>query len=139
MKRLIVALLVGGMVFGVAFAVAETLPVEGGAIQAGEDTNLACQQNHVVVLGWGLETSDGLVYNVRLGNIEDVDCDGNDLFVVITDDGVAVRDGKVTIASGTTTYTIPLTTLGIGNTTPSPYPAEDITDIEVFIEGPNGD
>ena len=139
MKRLILALLMVGALFGTAFAVAEVLPVEGGAIQAGEDTNLACQQNHVVVEGWGLETSDGKVYFVRLGNIESVDCAGNDLFVVITDGGVAVRDGKATIVSGTPSYLITLTDLGISNTTPNPYPAADITDIEVYIEGPNGD
>jgi hypothetical protein len=130
-----VALLVGVTVFGAVFALAASLGVSGGAIQAGSDTELRCDTDGVQVLGWGLETDDGKVYNVRIGGV-DTACVGDDLFVVVTHEGTALADGKATIASASATIT--LTELGSSNTTPKPVKAEDITDIEVFIEGPNG-
>lgn len=92
MKRLIVALLVGGMVFGVAFGFAESLGSLGGAIQVGEDDSLGCA-DHAVVLGWGYEGDTGLVDFVRVslhdGSHTPGACDGEsgyDLFVHVFDD-----------------------------------------------------
>jgi hypothetical protein len=126
------------LALGVAFAAygaAATVSVNGGTLQAGNDNNLQCTEQ-ANVLGWGLETDNGMVSFVRIGL--NLNCAGNDLFVSITDDGVEVRSGSVQpIPAG-------------GNCDPdppgqvcvlvpfAPYPAEDITDIHIFIEGPAG-
>jgi hypothetical protein len=49
MKRLIVAVLVGGMVFGTVFAVAASLGVDGGFLQAGTDDDLVCDDGGVTL------------------------------------------------------------------------------------------
>ena len=138
MKRSIIALLVGGLVFGTVLAVAASLSVDGGTIQAGSDTDLQCDEDGVDVAGWMLETDDGLVYGVRIHNIDPA-CSSNDLFVNITKDGVKIAGGSAHI---------PADGSGDDNDTDggevgvkvkfTPQPAEDITDIEVFIEGANG-
>jgi hypothetical protein len=109
-----------------AFGAAAALDVDGGAIQAGEDLSLVCDGDGVQVLGWGLETDTGLVSFVRIGGIAD-NCFGNDLFVNITSNGTKVAGGSVIIDSNTEV---------VGFT---PQAAEAITDLQVFIEGPNGD
>lgn len=130
MKRLFVALLVGAMVFGTVYALAETLIVQGGTIQAGADTDLACDEDGVAVLGWGLESDTGLVYSVRIGDIdEDCRSGDTDMFVNVTDGGTIVARGTVDNLSADT-VTVNFAT---------PYPAEDITDLEVFIEGTAND
>ena len=92
MKRLMVALLVGGAFFAVAFGFAENLGSLGGAIQVGEDDSLGCA-DHAVVLGWAYEGDTGLVDKVRV-SLHDAAhnpgaCDGEsgyDLFVHVFDD-----------------------------------------------------
>jgi len=49
MKKMIGALVVGGMVFSAAMVSASSLTVGGGTIQAGTLTNLSCQQGQVSV------------------------------------------------------------------------------------------
>ena len=71
MKRFVVAALVGTMVFGAVFGLAASLSVDGGTIQAGSDTDLQCDEDGVRVDGWGLETNDGLVYFVRIHDIDE--------------------------------------------------------------------
>jgi hypothetical protein len=139
MKRLIVALLVGGALFGAVYGLAAGLNVEGGTIQAGSDVDLICDEDGVQVLGWGLETDDGNVYAVRIGNIDE-QCAGNDIFVSITDTGVEIADGDAIIedeagdgGDGCTDTTADEVCTRIP--IPGGVPAEDITDIEVFIEG----
>ena len=126
MKRLIIALLVGGALFGTVFGLAASLGVNGGAIQAGSDTELRCDTDGVQVLGWGLETDDGKVYFVRIGGIAST-CISNDLFVNITNAGVKIGEGSAHIDAAEVKVTLK-----------TPVKAADITDIEVFIEGPNG-
>lgn len=140
MKRLIVALLVGGAVFGTVLAVAASLSVDGGTIQAGSDTDLQCDEDGVRVDGWGLETDDGLVYSVRIHDIDD-DCSSNDLFVNITDGGVKVAEGSAHIPNdGAAEDNDPDSgEVGVRVDISPDYAAEDITDIEVFIEGGVGD
>jgi hypothetical protein len=134
MKRLIIALLVGGAFFGAIYGLAETLNLDGGVIQAGSDTDLTCTSG-ARVDGWGLETNDGNVYFVRIHDI-DAGCEGNDLFVKITDGGTQVREASVTIpADGAAGDNDPDAGEVGAKINFSPYPAEDITDIEVFIEG----
>jgi hypothetical protein len=141
MKRLIVALLVGGALFGAVYGLAATLNVEGGTIQFGSDVDLICDEDGVQVLGWGLETDDGNVYAVRIGNIDE-QCAGNQIFVSITDDGTEIADGDATIeeeADDVDDSCVDDTALEVCTRIPIPggVPAEDITDIEVYIEGPS--
>jgi hypothetical protein len=70
------------LVFGAVFAAAAALNVNGGVIQAGSDNTLQCDPA-VKVLGWGLELDDGLVYSVRIGEIDQVACAQADLFVTL--------------------------------------------------------
>jgi len=126
------ALLAVGALSALAIGSAAALGVNGGAIQAGEDLTLTCDSDGVQVLGWGLETDDGLVYSVRIGGIADT-CQGNALFVRVTDGGVSV-------ASGNVDPLLPAHT-GAGQVVvsiPGGYPAALIDDLHVFIEGPSG-
>jgi hypothetical protein len=124
-KRLLIALLAGTAVFSVAFASAAGLIVNGGTIQAGSDTTLVCDADGVNVLGWGLETDDGLVYSVRIGGIDPA-CSGADMFANITGDvgQVLTKAGGAQIATGEVTLQFA-----------TPKPAAAIYDIHVFIEG----
>lgn len=127
MKRFLVAIMAGTMVFSVAFASAAALIVNGGTIQAGADTDLVCDSDGVRVEGWGLETDDGLVYNVRIGNIW-ADCVGAEIFANITGAGGTelTEAGPVTIDDTIETLTFD-----------DPVAAEAIEDIHIFIEGPS--
>ena len=127
MKRFLIALMAGTVVFSVAFASAAGLIVNGGTIQAGEDLDLVCDSDGVRVEGWGLETDDGMVSFVRIGNIW-ADCVGADLFANITGAGGAelTEAGPVTIDDTIETLTFD-----------TPVPAVAIEDIHVFIEGPS--
>ena len=130
--RRILALLAVGALSALAIGSAAALGVNGGAIQAGEDVTLVCDSDGVEVLGWGLETNDGKVYSVRIGGIADA-CQGNALYVKVT-------DGGLTVASGSVEPLLPAHT-GVGQVVvsiPGGYPAVDIDDLHVFIEGPSG-
>jgi hypothetical protein len=130
--RRILALLAVGALSALAIGSAAALGVNGGAIQAGEDVTLICDPDGVNVRGWGLETDDGMVYSVRVGGIADA-CQGNSIFVRVTDGGVTVASGSV--EELTVAHT------GVGQVTvsiPGGYPAVAIDDLHVFIEGPSG-
>jgi hypothetical protein len=124
-KRFLVALVAGGAVFAMTFAAAAALDVNGGTIQYGEDNQLTCTAS-ANVLGWGYESSDGLVYHVRIGY--DPDCAGNTMFVAITDADSVERTGSAELTN-VGQVTVPFT----------PLPAVTITDIHIAIEGPGGD
>ncbi|MEX2251140.1 MAG: hypothetical protein WD895_03600 [Acidimicrobiia bacterium] len=131
MRRML-ALLAVGALSALAIGSAAALGVNGGAIQAGEDLTLTCDPDGVQVLGWGLETDDGKVYSVRIGGISDA-CQGNTLFVRVTDDGLTIASGSVDPLLAAHT--------GAGQVVvsiPGGYSAAEINDIHVFIEGPNG-
>lgn len=120
------ALLVGALVAAIAVSAA-TLIVGGGVIQAGTDTDLTCD-DQVNVLGWGYESDDGLVYSVRVGDIDPA-CDGSTMWVQVYDNGGSLL-GKGEVASLDSTanahYSISLT---------APVPAQNIGSISVAIEG----
>jgi hypothetical protein len=118
----------GTMVFSVAFASAAALIVNGGAIQAGSDVTLTCDANGVSVVGWGLETDDGLVRSVRIGDIA-ATCNGNELFAnITTTGGVEITEaGPVVIDEAIERLTFD-----------APVSAVAIEDIHLFIEGPSG-
>jgi hypothetical protein len=136
MKRFFVALLVGGMVFAGVFALAASLNVDGGTIQAGSDVDLTCDGDGVNVDGWGLETDDGKVSFVRIHNI-DPDCSGDDIFVNITKYGTKIAGGSATIPNNGDAGDNDPDANQVGvKISFTPQYAWDITDITVFIEGP---
>jgi len=110
MKRLIVALMVGGMLFVVAWAAAAGLIVDGGALQAGADDVLKCDADGVQIyfrsgagpgIAWDEGVNDFLVTDVVVGGI-DSSCDGLVLEVVLTDkfgDGIASGELKPIVSS----------------------------------------
>ena len=125
MKRFLIALMAGAMVFAVAFAAAATLSVNGGTLQYGEDNSLTCTDS-ANVLGWGAELDDGLTYNVRIEY--DVACEGNDMFVRITDvNGGALAVVKKQPLDATGEVTLSFVT---------PLATTAIHDIHILIEGP---
>ena len=127
MKRFLIALMAGTVVFSVAFASAAGLIVNGGTIQAGQDLDLVCDSDGVRVEGWGLETDDGMVSFVRIGNIW-ADCVGADLFARITGAG-----GVKLTEAGPVTIDDTIEVLNFD----TPVLASAIEDIHVFIEGPS--
>jgi nitrous oxide reductase len=124
------ALLAGATVFGAIFALAAALHVSGGAIQAGSDADLACDEDGVRVLEWNLDTNTGLVSSVRIGDIDEGCQQGDtDLFVVLTHYGFKLVGGRYDNLDSED-VTVPLD---------FPMSAWNITDIEVFIEGEAND
>jgi hypothetical protein len=116
-----------------AYGAAASLNVFGGAIQYGEDTSLTCTDG-ARVLGWGLETDTGLVHFVRIG-VND-DCVGNDIFVNITSAGAKIAGGSLApIPAGGNCDPDPTGQVCV-KVDFTPQQAVDITDLEVFIEGP---
>jgi hypothetical protein len=109
-------------VFTVAFASAATLNVNGNTIQAGVDSNLACDADGVQA-SWGLETTDNSVRYVKITDISD-QCLNQDLFVKIND-AAGDAQGPITITGSSVT---------VHFTTPYPQP-EQINSLRVWIEG----
>jgi hypothetical protein len=96
MKRLLLALLVGGVVFGTVFAAAATLIVDGRVLQAGADTELRCDTDATGVQVWYNVIWDGtsnqfVVDGASIGGINEA-CNGATVDVVLTDSGGAKLD-----------------------------------------------
>jgi len=126
MKRLIIALLVGGMVFGAAFAAAAALNVSAPAIQAGGVTDLVCDDDGVDVSTIGFEWSDAddayVVTGVIVTGIH-TDCDF--ISVTLTDNsGFEIETMALGGVSGSATLT-PSGTVKV----------EDLGDIHVLLTG----
>ena len=83
MKKLITAVLGGTAVASLAFASASMLSVDGGTIQAGEDSTLYCDVDGVKA-NWSLETDTNTVSGVRISDI-DAACEGAEMFVKVND------------------------------------------------------
>ncbi|HSL33971.1 MAG TPA: hypothetical protein VK871_10010 [Candidatus Limnocylindrales bacterium] len=128
MKRFLIALMAGAMVFAVAFAAAATLSVNGGTIQYGEDNSLTCTAS-ANVNGWGADADTGTTTYVRI--TYDPACAGNDMFVRVTDASNAVIAAvqKVPLDASGSTGNLTFTT---------PLDNEAIDDIHILIEGPGG-
>jgi len=137
MFRYILPVVVALGIAVVAYGAAATLTVNGGTIQAGNDNSVICSAE-ANVDGWGLETDTGLVSYVRFNLTSGHTCAGSEFFVIITQGGTPVRDGKVVLTAAQSTGNITLTTLGSGNTTANPILASAITDVHVYIEGSGG-
>ena len=123
------SLLALGALTALAVGSAAALSVDGGTIQAGEDLSLTCDADGVHVTGWGLETTDNTVRNVKIGGISE-NCQLNDLFVNVTSGGAVIEQGSVVLGPTNTGTGV----AQVNFTAPYPAPA-DITDIHVFIEG----
>lgn len=145
MKRIIVALLVGGAVFGTVLGAATTLGVNGGVIQGGTDSSLWCDGDGVEVLGWGLNSTTGLVENVRIGDVH-TDCAGaglqarvvlSDTSSYITGPCSAGHDYEVPILDPEPDigYRLCFKDVGAQGALVS-VPAAAIVQLDVFIEGP---
>ncbi len=94
MKRLILALLVSGMVFGAVFGFAAALGVDAGNLQSGGDTDLDCDDE--IQVSWNVEWSnsegDWTIHVVRIGGLNSA-CNGEDIIVVLTaDNGNFIED-----------------------------------------------
>jgi hypothetical protein len=139
MKRTLLVFLLAGAMMAAAYGSAATLNVNGGTIQAGEDLSLTCTSS-ANVLGWGLEAgvNDDAVTSVRIAVANN--CVGNAIFVDIT-----TNDNNATATASGSLDPIP----AAGNCTGAPagsvcvrvtFPAiepEDLTDIHIWLEGPN--
>jgi len=135
-KRFLVAIMAGAMVFAVAFAAAATLNVNGGTIQAGEDNSVTCTDT-ASVAGWGYEADDGMVYNVRIFVAND--CAGNDMFVTVTGAGDTTLDNSGAVAlTDPGNCTAPGGSICTRVQFDSPLAPADIEDIHIVIEGPGG-
>ena len=152
MKRSIIALLVGGLVFGTVLAIAASLNVSGGTIQAGSDADLICDENGIYVDAWAVNTYPVLegVEWVTIKGV-DADCDGarimgrvqltysdyNDNSTWAYTSGVnAYGVGQYfVIANGNSNTEYKLYLKQSDYTTQWWVPAEDIVGIKVWIEG----
>ncbi len=129
MLRKVAILGVLALVLTAAIGSAAALNVSGGTIQAGKDLTVWCDPDGVLVTGWGLETDDNTVRNVKLGGIDGA-CIGDEIFVKVTGAGgtTLFYSGAVAVASPNMTFAFP-----------APYLApEAIEDLHVWIEGPIG-
>lgn len=103
MKRLLVALVVGGMLFAGAWAAACALNVDAGVLQAGGDKVELCDTDGVQVyfrsdgtpgIKWDETANDFMVDYVVVGGL-DAGCDSSWLKVELTDchgNGIAYGD-----------------------------------------------
>ncbi len=122
MKRLIIALLVGGaLTVSVAFA-ADLGTITSGEVGIGDATVTSCDTNGVDVA----YTVDYIIPNFKITEVTvsgiDAGCSGQTVDVVLTDNGVEVASGSGTAdASGTEVVSV------------SPWPAVFVDDIHVAI------
>ncbi len=126
MRRLFAFLALGALT-ALAIGSAAALGVDGGTIQAGVDTDLTCDPDGVQVLGWGFETDTGLVHNVRIGGISAA-CEGHSLFVTVT-------AGGATYAGSIAALSVAQVDPGSATVPFTPRPPEDITALQIVIEG----
>jgi hypothetical protein len=94
-KKLISTALVATFVFAAAFASASALTVQGGTIQVGADTTLACDSDGVTVT-WNLR-QDGVVTSANVADIS-ANCVGQSLMFFALD-----GSGNIIGAGGTLT------------------------------------
>jgi len=123
MKRLMVALLVGGMVFGTVFAVAASLNVSGGVTQAGSVASLTCDADGVTVEGYGVELDDLSGHFLKVSGI-DAACEGYELAAQIQLTGGGKFNIVKVIPAGGGTLSISF---------PSPVPLADIVGVNLVI------
>jgi hypothetical protein len=134
MKRLIVALMVGGVLFATVFAVAASLGVDAGTLQAGSDDVLKCDCDGVQVyfrsgegpgISWDECENDFMVHSVVVGGVNDA-CDGVVLEVELTDEaGDGIANGQVTIDMSGGNPVVDIA---------PDVPASDVYDVHVLLQ-----
>ena len=124
MKRFAIALIAGAAVSTLVYASASALIVDGGSIQAGQDTT-ACDSDGVKA-NWGLETVPSAVTSVRISGVAAA-CAGADLFVRV-DSGAVQR--MVIPAPATALADVSVSFPAFAARTP-----ESIESVKVWIEG----
>jgi len=105
MKRLIVALLVGGAVFGTVFAVAASLIVTGGTLQMSSGVDAVCDSDGVT-LGYlfsdpnpgNSNLDEDVVTEAQVGDIDDA-CIGDQLTVELFVGSAKCDEGEATIVN----------------------------------------
>jgi hypothetical protein len=122
MKRLLGIGIIVAALFGLARGSAAVPQLGGGTFPFNTHFDLTCT-DRVDVAGWGLETSDGMVYNVRFEPLPQ-ECYGNDIFVMITSYGVPIAGGRAQVGEDWNRR------VRFG-----PVPAADITDLHILIGG----
>lgn len=124
MKRLIVALLVGGVMFGTVFAVAAALNVNTGTLQAGGETDLSCDDAVDVFINgaWSNTASAYVVTGVIVTDI-DTECGGGTIKVTLTKTGGDLIEEMILGGIGTSATLNTTTTVKV----------EDLEDIHVLI------
>ena len=126
MKRIIVALVVGGVVFGTVFAVAASLNVSGGVTQAGSVASLTCDPDGVTVDGYGVELDDLTGHFLKVSGIH-ADCAGYELGAQIQLTGGGKFNIVGTIPAGGGTMQIPFPAAVL------PVPLADIIGVNLVI------
>jgi hypothetical protein len=145
MKRLLLALIAGAMVFTVAFASAAALQVNANVIQSGGDVDVTCQTGPVTV-GYTTEVSgngefavDGITFSGL-----DASCDGLTVAVSLLAGPPAAENSGVTqvgfiggtldvSSSGTFTLNSNNATFATFSSS-SPVAASAIGDVQVIIK-----
>jgi len=87
MKRLIIVLFVVGVLVGTAYGAAAALNVNGGVIQVGKDTTLACQTSAPVSVGWRTAAGgggDARIFGLELSGFDSA-CDGQYVLAYLLD------------------------------------------------------
>lgn len=124
-NRFMLGLVAGGVVFGAVAGSAAALGTDGGVIQQGVDSTLACDTDGVYVAGWGLETDDSTVRNIRIGGIDPA-CVGAKVFLKVDRTSLASNvDPKVSLTVANVTENFAFTPF---------LPVADIAGLEVFIQ-----
>ncbi|MGQ0678996.1 MAG: hypothetical protein ACT4OM_04950 [Actinomycetota bacterium] len=108
-KRILAALLVGGIVFAAAYALAAPLTVSSDNLGAGTDVVASCDLDGVDI-SYGLDVVDGefVVDEVIVDGI-DAACVGEDLQITLSDGlgAVLFSSGSIPVASPTTVPVAP--------------------------------
>jgi hypothetical protein len=128
MKRLILALLVSGMVFGVVFGAAAALGVTATPLQAGGETDLVCDDSGVDLswnVQWNNAVSDHVVGSVQVGSVDEA-CNGSTVLITLTKNGNWYGQASTTKVASTD----PSVSFGGGASTKL---ASDITDVHIAI------
>jgi hypothetical protein len=122
-KRVLVAMLAAAAVFGVVFAAAASLVVDGASLASGSDAVEACDND----FHFAFTVSDGEVTHVTIDDIASP-CGGGELSITLTDESNAVvGSGSGTVASGSSSLTVPI----------SPHPSvSSVYHEHVAIVGP---
>lgn len=126
MKRLIVALMVGGVLFAGAVGLAASLDVQPANLGAGGAEVLSCDDAVQVWWNYGYENPPGGVV-VRTATVAGIAsaCDGKPIAVWLTKDGNEIAYDSGNVAAGAFT----------ADFTGDPPLASDVNDVHVVIDG----